>query len=124
MNFYMKKLSIQEEAIMQKVWKLKKCTVTEILKELPEPKPPYTTVASVMRNLKQKGYISQEKQGIAYCYLPAIGEEEYNHCFMRGFVHDYFKDSFKEMVCFFAKEEDLSFKDLVDIIREIEKGKE
>ena len=50
----MKKLSIQEEAIMQKVWKLKKCTVTEILKELPEPKPPYTTVASVMRNLKQK----------------------------------------------------------------------
>lgn len=48
----MKKLSIQEEAIMQKVWKLKKCTVTEILKELPEPKPPYTTVASVMRNLK------------------------------------------------------------------------
>ena len=51
----MKKLSIQEEAIMQKVWKLKKCTVTEILKELPEPKPPYTTIASVMRNLKQKG---------------------------------------------------------------------
>ena len=88
MNFYMKKLSIQEEAIMQKVWKLKKCTVTEILKELPEPKPPYTTVASVMRNLKQKGYISQEKQGIAYCYLPAIEEEEYKHRFMRGFVHD------------------------------------
>ncbi|ERJ98849.1 hypothetical protein HMPREF1218_0705 [Hoylesella pleuritidis F0068] len=43
---------------------------------------------------------------------------------MRGFVHDYFKDSFKEMVCFFAKEEDLSFRDLVDIIREIERGKE
>ena len=107
----MKKLSIQEEAIMQKVWKLKKCTVTEILKELPEPTPPYTTVASV-------------KQGIAYSYLPAIEEEEYKHRFMRGFVHDYFKDSFKEMVCFFAKEEDLSFKDLVDIIREIEKGKE
>ena len=124
MNFYMKKLSIQEEAIMQKVWKLKKCTVTEILKELPEPKPPYTTVASVMRNLKQKGYISQEKQGIAYCYLPVMEEEEYKYRFMRGFVHDYFKDSFKEMVCFFAKGEDLSFKDLVDIIREIEKGKE
>ena len=52
-KFYMKKLSIQEEAIMQKVWKLKKCTVTEILKELPEPTPPYTTVASVMVTIQR-----------------------------------------------------------------------
>lgn len=60
----MKKLSIQEEAIMQKVWKLKKCTVTEILKELPEPKPPYTTVASVMRILNKKGTYSKKNRAL------------------------------------------------------------
>ncbi len=119
----MEKLTIQEEEIMQQVWKLSSCTVKEILNELPEPKPPYTTVASVMNNLKRKEYINQQQRGNTYVYSPAIEEEEYKHRFMKGFVHDYFRNSFKEMVSFFAKEEKLSSKDLQDIIREIEKGR-
>ena len=119
----MEKLTVQEEDVMQRVWQLQSCTVKEVLNELPDPKPPYTTIASVINNLKRKEYVAQKQRGNTYVYSPIIQEEEYKHRFMKGFVRDYFSNSFKEMVSFFAKEEKLSAKDLQDIIREIEKGK-
>lgn len=116
----MEKLTKQEEDVMQAVWRLQGCTVREIVDALGQPKAPYTTVASVVGNLKAKGYVAQSRRGNTYIYTPAIAENEYKRQFMSGFVRDYFRDSFKEMVSFFAKEEKLSEKDLRDIIREIE----
>jgi BlaI family penicillinase repressor len=116
----MEKLTKQEEDVMQAVWRLQGCTVREIVDTMGQPKAPYTTVASVVGNLKAKGYVAQSRKGNTYIYTPAIAENEYKRQFMSGFVRDYFRDSFKEMVSFFAKEEKLSEKDLRDIIREIE----
>ena len=39
----MEKLTKQEEEVMKRIWKLKSCYVKDIIKQLPEPKPPYTT---------------------------------------------------------------------------------
>lgn len=105
---------------MQVVWRLGRCGVKEIVDQLPPPAPPYTTVASVMSNLKRKQYVAQEKEGKAYLYAPAISENDYKKRMMTGFVRDYFRNSFKEMVTFFAKDEKLSEKDLKEIIKEIE----
>lgn len=118
----MERLTAQEEDIMQIVWTLGPCTVREIVDGIAQPRPPYTTVASVVGNLKAKGYVSQERKGNTYLYSPAIAENEYKSKFMSGFVRDYFRNSFKEMVSFFAKDEKLSSQDLQDIITEIEKG--
>jgi transcriptional regulator, blaI/mecI/copY family len=118
----MEKLTKQEEEVMLHVWKLGSCTTKEILQQLDEPRPPYTTIASVMNNLKRKGYLNAEQHGLTYHFSPRIGQSEYKSDFMRSFVGNYFKNSFREMVSFFAKEEDLSPEDLKEIINEIESG--
>jgi BlaI family penicillinase repressor len=116
----MDKLTKQEEEVMKAIWQLGRCGVKEVVELLPEPQPPYTTVASVITKLKRKAFVTQEKEGKAYVYCPAIGENEYKKRFMSGFVRDYFRNSFKEMVTFFAKDEKLSEQDLREIIKEIE----
>ena len=102
----MEKLTKQEEEVMLHVWKLGSCTTKEILQQLDEPRPPYTTIASVMNNLKRKGYLNAEQHGLTYHFSPRIDQSEYKSDFMRSFVGNYFKNSFREMVSFFAKEED------------------
>ena len=116
----MEKLTQQEEEVMQQVWQLGECTVKDVLQRMPEPQPPYTTVASIMQNLKRKLFVSQRQQGKTYVYEPAVDESDYKRGFMSGFVRDYFRGSFRDMVSFFAREEKLSPKDLKDIIQEIE----
>ncbi len=116
----MEKLTKQEEDVMKAIWQLGQCGVKEVVELLPEPQPPYTTVASVIAKLKRKAYVAQKKDGKAYVYEPAIAENDYKKRFMSGFVRDYFRNSFKEMVTFFAKDEKLSEQDLREIIEEIE----
>lgn len=120
----MEKLTRQEEEVMLIIWGMDKCMVKEILDRFPEPRPPYTTVASIVNNLKRKGYVTYKRYGNTYVYSAAIKQSEYKRTFMGGVVRNYFANSYKEMVSFFAKEQKLSADDLKDIIDLIEKGKE
>lgn len=101
----MEKLTDQEEEIMLRIWRLGRCAVKQIMELLPEPRPPYTTVASIVNNLKRKEYVKAERDGKGYVYSPLIAESDYKRKFLSGFVNNYFKNSFKEMVSFFAKDE-------------------
>ncbi|RZK98260.1 MAG: BlaI/MecI/CopY family transcriptional regulator, partial [Pedobacter sp.] len=87
----MEKLTQQEEDAMQVIWNISKGFVKDILDELPEPKPPYTTLASTIKNLEKKGFVKSEKLGNSYRYSPLIKHEEYKKKFMKGFVSGYFK---------------------------------
>jgi len=120
----MEKLTHQEEAVMLHIWKLKECVVKDILNDMEEPNPPYTTVASIVRNLEQKEYLNSKKYGNVYVYSPKIDEDEYKKNFMSGFVKRYFEDSYKELVSFFVQGEKISPSDLENILKMIEKGKE
>ncbi|PXV64700.1 putative transcriptional regulator [Dysgonomonas alginatilytica] len=119
----MEKLTHQEEIVMLHIWQLKECVVKDIVNEMKEPKPPYTTVASIVRNLEQKGYLNSKKYANVYVYSPRVEEDEYKKVFMSGVVKSYFENSYKELVSFFAKEEKISSSDLEEIIRMIEEGK-
>ena len=120
----MEKLTIQEEEVMRHIWALGSCPVKAIVERYPDPRPPYTTIASVVNNLKRKHYLRATRLSNTYQYTPLIEESEYKRIFMTGFVNSYFKNSFKEMVSFFAKEQKISADELKDIIHMIEKGKE
>lgn len=120
----MEKLTPQEESAMLQIWKLGECVIKDILNEMPEPKPPYTTLASVVKNLEQKGYLDSKKYGNVYVYSPRIGEEEYKKEFLSGVVENYFENSYKNLVSFFAREEKISPDELAEIISIIEKGKQ
>ena len=73
---------------------------------------PYTTVASIVNNLKRKGYVTAKRFGNTYQYTPVVKQSEYKRTFISGVVRNYFADSYKEMVSFFAKEQKISAADL------------
>lgn len=120
----MEKLTIQEEEAMIYIWELGSCFVKDILAKYQQPAPPYTTVASIVKNLERKGYVSPKRMGNTYQYTPAIRESEYKRSFMSNVVRNYFENSYKEMVSFFAQDQKISANELKDIIDMIEKGKE
>src|ERR1700744_5905229 len=119
----MEKLSQQEEEAMQAIWQNGTGFIKDFLELLAEPKPPYTTLASTVKNLERKGFVLSEKLGNSFRYSPAIEEQEYKKRFMNGFVNDYFKNSYKDLVAFFAKEKNISAKELQEIINLIENPK-
>lgn len=120
----MERLTHQEEDVMLKIWQTAPCYIKDILALYDGPKPPYTTVASVVKNLERKKFVKPKQRGNTYEYRPLVDEEEYKRLFMNGFINNYFANSYKDMVSFFAKEQKISTNDLKEIIDMIEKGKE
>ena len=119
----MEKLTQQEEEAMLVIWEQRGGFIKDFLEKLPEPKPPYTTLASTVKNLEKKGYLQSEKMGNSYRYMPLLKAEDYKRGFMKGFVGDYFENSYKELVAFFAKEKQISAQELKEIIDMIEHKK-
>lgn len=118
----MERLTPQEESVMLHVWHLTECAIKDVWDLMEEPKPPYTTVASIFVNLEKKGYVTVKRFGNVKVFYPKISKAAYKRYFMSGMVKSYFNDSFKEMVTFFAREQELTADDLNEIIRLIEKG--
>ncbi|CAG4990647.1 hypothetical protein DYBT9275_00579 [Dyadobacter sp. CECT 9275] len=118
----MQKLTAQEEETMRIIWKVNGGFVKDFLDLLPEPSP-YTTVASIVKNLERKGYVRSEKLGNTYRYDAVIEEQDYAKRFMSGFVSDYFRNSYKEMVAFFVNEKQISAQELKEVIDMIENKK-
>ena len=120
----MKQLTKAEEEVMQILWKLKKANVKAVIKELPEPKPAYNTVSTIVRILESKGFVDHEQKGKGYLYFPVVAKEEYSNQSINSVVDKYFQGSFKSMVSFFVKKNDLSLNEMEEIMKEIEKNKE
>ncbi|MET0572344.1 MAG: BlaI/MecI/CopY family transcriptional regulator [Pedobacter agri] len=117
----MEKLTIQEEEAMLAVWQVGKGFIKDFMDVLPEPKPPYTTLASTIKNLEKKGYLISERFANANRYSAKVKEVEYKKRFMSGFVNNYFQSSYKELVAFFANDKKISAEEFKEIIKIIEK---
>jgi BlaI family transcriptional regulator, penicillinase repressor len=117
----MEKLTHTEEETMQAIWRTGEGNVKAFMEHLDE-EIPYTTVASVVKNLEKKNYLGSRLMGNAYLYKPLISEEEYKKKFMGTVVKEYFDNSYKELVNFFVEQKKLSAKELKEIISLIEKG--
>jgi len=116
----MQKLTTQEEEAMQFVWKLGKGFIKDFLELYPDPKPPYTTLASIIKKLETKGYVKSIKHRTVYEFRPAISEKEYAKKYLSNFVRDYFRNSYKEVVASFVKQKKLSPDELRSILETIE----
>ncbi|MEN8125342.1 MAG: BlaI/MecI/CopY family transcriptional regulator [Bacteroidota bacterium] len=116
----MKKLTNKEEDIIHVLWKLKKAFVKEVVAELPNPKPHYNTISTIIRNMEEKGFIKHNTFGKTHQYYPAITKEEYRKKFMQKTIQNYFENSYTNVVSFFAKEEKISIDELKEIIATIE----
>lgn len=118
----MERLTHTEEETMQAIWRTGEGNVKAFMENLDETIP-YTTVASIVKNLEKKGYLTSRMLGNAYLYKPAISEEQYKEKFMGKVVKEYFENSYKELVSFFVEQKKLSASELKEIVNMIEKGK-
>lgn len=118
----MERLTHQEENVMLHVWQLNECAIKDVLDRMENPKPPYTTVASIFKNLEDKGYLTKRRFGNVKVFKPLITEQAYKRYFLSGVVQSYFDNSYKELVSFFAKEQRITADDLTEIIRLIEEN--
>jgi predicted transcriptional regulator len=113
----MKKLTTAEEDVMQILWKLNKAFIKDILEQIPDPKPPYTTVLSVIRVLEKKEFVSHTQFGNTYEYYPLISKDDYAGEHFNQFLSGYFNNSFPKMAAFFARENNLTMSELEEIMR-------
>ncbi|HLP06322.1 MAG TPA: BlaI/MecI/CopY family transcriptional regulator [Paludibacter sp.] len=116
----MEKISNQEEEMMLVIYQQGKGFIKDFLSKLDEPRPPYTTVASIVKNLERKGLVKSKRYGNTYEYEPVMDESEYKAKFMSGVVRNYFENSYKGLVSFFAENQKISKEELEEIIKLIE----
>ena len=120
----MDRLTQPEEDALRVLWPLPAGGfVKDVLDALPAPRPPYTTLASTLRNLERKGYVRAEKLGNSYRFVPVLTAADYQRRSLGALVGHHFQNSYKELVSFFVQENKLSAADLQEIIQLIERQK-
>lgn len=121
--YEIKELTKAEEQIMHELWEMGGGFVKEVIERLPEPKPAYNTVSTIIRILETKGFVGHEAYGKSYKYIPTIQKEEYKKMIANKMLSGYFENSPKQMLSFFLEENKLDVKDLDDILNIIQKHK-
>lgn len=105
-------LTRAEEEVMQILWDIERGVVKDIIDRMPEPKPAYNTVSTIVRILESKGFVDHKAYGKTHEYFPLISKDVYSKGFIRGFMKGYFNNSFHKMVSFFSTNEDIDIKEL------------
>ena len=119
----MKEFTKREEEMMQVVWRLKKAFIREIIEELPEPKPHYNTVATIVKILVRKGYLQSELLGNTHQYSPTKKYEDYLQQHISEIKEKYFENSLPKLFAHFAKQEKLSEEEKEELIKIIKAKK-
>lgn len=119
----LKELTKAEDQVMQILWKLEKAFVKDIVEQMPDPKPAYNTVSTIIRILENKGFVEHKAYGKTHEYYPTISREKYTKFYLNNLIKGYFDGSFQNLVSFFARENKLSAKDVQQLLSEIKKEK-
>jgi predicted transcriptional regulator len=112
-----KSLTKAEEQIMQILWNLKEGIVKDVVDGFEEPRPAYTTVATVLSVLEKKGFVNRKKVGNVNLFFPEISKKEYTGFQFKSLLHDYFNGSFPKMATFFARENNLGIQELEEMLK-------
>ena len=116
----MEPITPNEEQVMHLLWQLEKALIRDILNLLPDPKPPYTTLASVIKQLENKGYVDHKSYGKTNEYYPLISKSQYQRKSLNSLVKNYFDGSAQNMLSFMVKENKISDQDIQELQKLIE----
>jgi BlaI family transcriptional regulator, penicillinase repressor len=119
----MKELTKAEDQVMQILWKLEKGFVKDIIERMPDPKPAYNTVSTIVRILESKGFVDHKAYGKTHEYFPVIPKEKYTKFYLNNLIKGYFNGSFQNLVSFFAKENKLDVREMEKLLDELKKQK-
>jgi len=118
-----KELTKAEEQVMQELWNMGGGFVKDIIAQLPEPKPAYNTISTIIRILETKGFVEHESFGKSHRYLPKISKEEYKKLITGKLLQNYFDNSTSSMLSFFLEEKKIDVKELDEIMQIIQRNK-
>ncbi|GAB4022060.1 BlaI/MecI/CopY family transcriptional regulator [Spirosoma koreense] len=119
-----RELTKAEEEIMRVLWQLQKGFVKDVLAELPEPKPAYNTVSTIIRILEKKELVGYTAYGKTHEYYPLITEEQYRRFQTEQLMANYFDNSLKKLVSFFVQDKNISLSEANEIIKLLNKKKD
>jgi BlaI family penicillinase repressor len=111
-------LTKAEEQVMQILWEMNEGLVKDIRDCFSDPKPARNTVSTVLRVLEKKGYVGHKAYSNVHLYHPLISKSEYSKNQLFGLMEGYFNNSFPAMATFFAREKDLSIKELEELLED------
>lgn len=118
-----KELTKAEDQVMQILWSMGKGFVKDIIEHMPEPKPAYNTVSTIVRILETKGFVDHKAYGKTHEYFPLISRDKYTKFYLNNLIKGYFNGSFQNLVSFFAKENSLDSKDIQKLLDELKDQK-
>ena len=118
----MKGLTSKEEKIMNYFGPKGPLFVKELLDFYDEPKPHFNTLSTIVRGLEEKGYVSHKAYGKTYQYFAVVSEESFKKRTLRQVIRKYFNSSYLGVVSSLIEEEDISLKELKELIEKVEKG--
>lgn len=119
----MKELTERELGVLQILWDIKSGFVNDVLDKFPDPKPPYTTISSIIRILETKGFVTHKSYGKTHEYFPTISKEKYKKNLLKNMVTHFFEGSFDNVVSFMTAENELSESEVKEIEELIEQYK-
>ena len=119
----MKELTQRELTTLEILWEIEKGFVNDVLEMYPEPKPPYTTISSIIRILETKGYVSHKAYGKTHEYFPIVSRIKYKKHVVKDLVKNFFGGSLNNVVSFMAEEDELSEKEIKEISELIDQYK-
>ena len=119
-----KELTRAEEQIMHVLWQLEKAYVKDVIDLLPEPKPAYNTVSTIIRILETKGFVGHTAFGKSHQYHPVVSKDQYQDFASDKLLSGYFDNSVNRMLSFFVKKEKIDLKEADEIMKLIEKLKD
>jgi len=102
---------------MMILWKIRRGFVKDILEHFNDPKPAYNTVSTIVRILQEKGFVSHKAYGRTHEYYPLVSKKAYSKMQMGNFISSYFSNSYEQMVSFFAREKEISIKEMEEIMK-------
>lgn len=117
------KLTAKEEMLMSIFWQHGDLFIRDLISYIPEPKPHYNTVATLVKFLEEKGFVEREPMANSFRYKVKISERQYRGNTISDVVSRYYDNSYASLVSQFVEEDKMNLDDLKALIKAIENGK-
>lgn len=118
-----RQLTKAEELIMKILWQMGEGVVKDIIFKMPDPKPAYSTVSTVIRILESKGFIDHRVESYSHIYFPLVQEKDYKHFALDSIMNGFFQNSYHDLLSFLVSEKKLEKSEIEELSRLVEKLK-
>lgn len=88
-----KGLTATELEMMNVIWRIGPCSVTQVQEQLAHRELAYTSVSTIVRILEQKGFVTSAKEGRGHAYEAAVSKEAYQATSVKQLVSNVFDDT-------------------------------